>query len=76
MENENAIQPGMYQHYKGNMYEVLYSRAAHSETGEELVVYRAHYGSGNVWVRPLSMFVETVIIDGNTAPRFKFIEPA
>ena len=50
----------MWRHYKGNRYEVL-ALAKHSETLEDLVVYRALYGEGAVWVRPLSMWLETVI---------------
>ena len=56
---------GIYRHYKGNLYEVL-EIAKHSETEEELVVYRALYGDYGVWVRPLGMFTETI----NGVPRF------
>jgi hypothetical protein len=63
------MEPGTYRHYKGNRYEVL-GVARHSETDEELVVYRALYGEGGLWVRPLAMFQETVLIDGVTMPRF------
>ena len=64
------IEPGLYRHYKGNDYEVV-GVATHSETGEELVVYRALYGEFGLWVRPLAMFVESV--DGR--PRFERVEP-
>ena len=64
---------GKYEHYKGNQYEVI-GVAKHSETLEELVVYRALYGEHGLWVRPLKMFLETVEIDGKKIPRFKFIE--
>ena len=57
------IQPGRYRHYKGNDYEVM-GVARHSETEEEVVVYRALYGERGLWVRPLAMFLETVLIEG------------
>ncbi|MDA0676853.1 MAG: DUF1653 domain-containing protein [Chloroflexi bacterium] len=65
-----SIQPGRYRHYKGNDYTVL-DVARHSETLEELVVYRAEYGERGLWVRPMVMFLETVSIDGQTVPRFQ-----
>lgn len=64
---------GKYRHFKGGMYEVL-SLANHSETLEKMVIYRALYGEGEVWVRPLSMFLDTVTRDGVTQPRFTFVE--
>jgi hypothetical protein len=63
------IRPGRYRHYKGNEYTVL-GVARHSETLEELVVYRQEYGDRGLWVRPAAMFSEMVIIDGKAAPRF------
>lgn len=63
------LRPGRYRHYKGNLYEVLHV-ARHSETLEELVVYRALYGDQGVWVRPLNMFVEDVVVEGRQVPRF------
>ena len=62
---------GLYKHYKGNIYEVI-GVAKHSETQEEMVVYKATYQSEgeNLWVRPLKMFIETVIIDGVEQKRF------
>jgi hypothetical protein len=65
------IELGLYKHYKGNVYEVI-GIASHSETMEELVVYEATYQleGENLWVRPLSMFLETVIVDGKEVQRF------
>ena len=65
----NTILPGRYRHFKGNEYEVI-GVARHSETGEALVVYRALYGERGLWVRPASMWNETVERDGNTYRRF------
>lgn len=64
---------GIYRHYKGNLYEVL-AIAKHSETLEDMVVYKALYGEGLVWVRPLSMFEEEIIKDGVKIKRFELIE--
>jgi len=69
-----TIRPGKYRHYKGNDYEVI-DIARHSETGEDLVVYRPLYGERKLWVRPFTMFTESVEIDGKPVPRFKFLEP-
>ena len=69
MEKKYTIAPGRYRHYKGNEYEVLYT-AFHSETLEEMVVYRALYGDGDVWVRPASMWNETVTVNGRAVARF------
>ena len=67
-----TIQPGRYRHFKGKEYEVL-GVARHSETEEELVVYRALYGDFGLWVRPVSMWNETVERDGKTFRRFTYI---
>lgn len=67
------IKLGKYRHFKGNEYEVI-ALAKHSETLEPLVVYRALYGSGEVWVRPASMWNETLEKDGKLYRRFTFIE--
>ena len=67
------IKPGKYRHFKGNEYEVLYV-AKHSETLEEMVVYRALYGEHGVWVRPAEMWDETITRDGKTFKRFEKID--
>lgn len=67
-----SIKPGRYRHFKGKEYEVL-GVACHSETEEELVVYRALYGNFGLWVRPVSMWNETVERDGKTFRRFTYI---
>lgn len=67
-----VLKPGRYRHFKGGEYQVQ-GVATHSETGEQLVVYRPLYGDGGLWVRPVSMFVETVEHDGVTQARFRFI---
>ena len=64
-----TIQPGRWWHFKGREYEVL-GTARHSETLEELVVYRALYGKGELWVRPAAMWCETVTADGRETARF------
>ena len=68
------IQKGIYRHYKGNEYEVRMV-ARHSETEEEMVVYRALYGDYGVWVRPYAMFMERVEVDGEMVDRFRFLYP-
>lgn len=65
----SSILPGRYRHYKGNEYTVV-GMARHSETLEELVVYRQEYGEHGLWVRPKLMFLETVKVDGQDVPRF------
>ena len=69
----NEIRPGRYRHFKGNEYEVL-GVAKHSETLEPMVVYRALYGEGGLWVRPASMWHEPVERDDYSGPRFVYIE--
>lgn len=73
MDNEK-LKPrlGKYKHYKGNEYELI-GYAKHSETLEDMVIYRALYGDGQTWVRPMSMWSESVTHDGNTVLRFSYI---
>ena len=66
------IKKGKYRHFKGNMYEVI-GIAKHSETLEDMVVYRALYGEGGLWVRPASMWDEQIERDGKTFKRFEYI---
>lgn len=68
----DEIKPGRYRHFKGNEYRVLYL-ARHSETEEWMVVYQALYGDRGIWVRPASMWNETVERDGKTYQRFTYI---
>ncbi len=67
------LKPGKYRHFKGNYYELI-GTARHSETLEPMVVYRALYGEGGLWVRPAAMWSETVNKDGYQGPRFQFVE--
>ncbi len=67
------IPTGTYRHYKGNTYQVL-GVAKHSETEEELVIYRALYGELGLWVRPLEMFCDNVEVEGKRIPRFEFLQ--
>ncbi len=71
-ENTSDI-AGRYRHYKGNEYEVI-GEGTHTETEERFVVYKALYEPYGIWVRPYDMFFETVMIDGNTIPRFTKID--
>ena len=68
-----SILPGVYRHYKGNRYQVLYL-AKHSETLEDMVVYQALYGEYGIWVRPASMWNETVDYQGKQVKRCTYIE--
>ena len=68
-----SVQTGIYQHYKGQQYRVL-GVARHSESEEEMVVYQTLYGAFDLWVRPLSMFIEQVEVDGLLQPRFALLD--
>lgn len=67
-----SVKTGRYRHYKGKEYLIL-GVAKHSETEEALVVYRQDYGERDLWVRPLTMFLETIELDGQSVPRFKVV---
>ncbi|MBD1553223.1 DUF1653 domain-containing protein [Pseudomonas typographi] len=67
------LQPGLYRHYKGPQYRV-FGAARHSETEDWVVVYQALYGDFGLWVRPLSMFLESVDVDGEQVPRFALVQ--
>ena len=70
-----SITPGVYTHYKGNEYQVI-DTARHSETEELMVVYRTLYGNFDLWVRPLAMFEETLLMDGKIVSRFRWAREA
>ncbi len=69
---EQIPETGRYRHYKGNEYQLLYI-ATHSETLEKMVVYKALYGNGDIWVRPLYMWNENIKVNGEDVKRFKYI---
>ena len=69
------LKPGKYRHFKGGEYELI-GIASHSETLEPMVVYRALYGEGGLWVRPAAMWSEIIERDGKTFPRFTYIGDA
>jgi len=70
---QSILVNGVYEHYKGLRYKIV-GVARHSETLEELVVYQALYGKSELWVRPLSMFLENIVINGQSRPRFNLIQ--
>lgn len=70
MAEKTSTEPGRYRHYKGNEYTVI-GTARHSETLEEMVLYRQEYGDHGLWVRPKQMFSEVVKINGQEVPRFQ-----
>lgn len=72
MDMDLDIKPGRYRHFKGNEYRVLYL-ARHSETLEPMVVYQALYGEHGIWVRPASMWNETVERGGQRLRRFTYL---
>lgn len=67
------ITPGIYCHYKGGEYEVI-GVGKNEATLEDVVIYKALYDSGSIWVRTLKVFEENVEVDGEVVPRFKFIK--
>ncbi len=71
---QNPLQKGLYRHFKGNIYEVI-DTARHSETKQDMVIYRALYEDFGLWVRPIDLFTEEVVLNGNKIPRFQLIEP-
>jgi hypothetical protein len=71
-DKEELIKPGIYRHFKGNNYEVI-AEVTHSETEERLVLYRALYGDRGLWVRPKTLFCETVLVNGQETPRFSLV---
>lgn len=72
MSAGETLRPGRYRHFKGKEYQVI-GTARHSETREEMVVYRALYGDGGLWVRPAAMWSEMIERDGRTVRRFTYI---
>ncbi len=66
------MQLGKYQHFKGNFYQVLHI-AKHSETNEDMVVYQPLYGEQAIWVRPMTMFDETIEREGKEYKRFTYV---
>lgn len=73
MEDIMELKPGIYRHFKGNLYELI-GVAKHSETLEPMVVYRALYGEGGLWVRPAAMWTEQVAREDYHGPRFTFVK--
>lgn len=71
--NSSKLKLGKYKHYKGKSYEVI-GIARHSETLEDLVIYKALYDQYDLWARPLKMFLEKVAVSGKKMPRFKYVE--
>lgn len=68
------VRVGKYRHYSGKKYQVIVSESTHSETLKPFVVYQALYGAFRVWNRPKDMFMENVVVDGESVPRFTLIE--
>jgi hypothetical protein len=72
MSDQACVRLGRYRHYKGNHYQVI-GIARHSETEEKMVVYRKLYDDRSMWVRPLMMFMETVLVEGREVARFEWV---
>ena len=68
-----TVRPGRYRHYKDKYYQVI-GCATHTETGDELVIYRALYGEYQLWARPKAMFLESITLAGKSVPRFHYVE--
>lgn len=66
------MKKGLYQHYRGNLYQVI-GISRHSETLEEMVIYQAFYGDYGLWVRPRTMFEETVVHEDQECLRFRYL---
>lgn len=68
----HELRKGVYEHFKGKRYELL-DVGKDSESLEEVVIYKALYGDGQIWIRPLKMFLGKVELNGKKVPRFKFV---
>lgn len=68
----SELQPGIYKHYKNNYYKVI-GTGTHTETHEVMVYYQALYGEYGFWLRPISMFTENIIVDGQSRCRFEYV---
>jgi hypothetical protein len=69
---QQEFQLGQYRHFKGNLYDVI-GKVRHSETQEQMVLYRALYGEGGLWVRPFQMFFDTIEREGQELKRFEYV---
>jgi len=71
-DDPQCAPPGIYRHFKGGLYQVI-GTARDSESRDKMVVYRTLYGEFDLWVRPLAMFCEQVVVDGKSVPRFELL---
>ena len=71
-DSQHEFQLGQYRHFKGNLYDVI-GKVRHSETREQMVLYRALYGEGGLWVRPFQMFFDTIEREGQELKRFEYV---
>ncbi|WP_163833649.1 DUF1653 domain-containing protein [Spartinivicinus ruber] len=69
---KTEVKAGRYRHFKGQCYQVI-GVVTHSETEEKLVLYKALYGKQGLWVRPLTLFFSSVVVDGEQIPRFEYL---